>query len=242
MFANFFKNNELVAPFINAGFADVVIAAICASEVHVVHVDVLSADVTARVAISVIHIFEWMTVSACGWAFRLDVAVRAVVAVAIFISLVATVVAIFAVHAIVANVASHRIGAIVGLTLPGLGPALQQVTLLTGFAFDNGLFAFVTFSAHAVIAVFVAPVGAIFEINSLVADVATTTPVAVISLPSAQREYVAIGTGFALLEGPLALIAVLTKVKAAVFIGLGTAVPASVAFDALVANIAAYHW
>lgn len=172
MFANFFKNDELVAPFIHAVFADVVIAAICASEVHVVDVDGLSADVTTRAAIGVIHIFKRMTISACRCAFRFDVAVRAVVAVAIYISLVATVVAIFAAHVVVAEVASHCVDAIVGRTLSGLRPALQQVTILTGFAFENGLFSFVTLSAHAVIAVLVAPVGAIFEIYGLIADVA----------------------------------------------------------------------
>ena len=165
--------------------------------------------------------------------FSFHVALFAVVIIAVLVSLFAAEVAVFAHNFIAAPIAIHFILAIVRGSFPGFSSSLQNISFGAGLSLNDNFFAFVALVADAVVAVLVALVEAVFDINVFLADVAASA----VGIPGAQREWVTSGTRDSRREGPLAPVAVLADVVVAVLVRIFAAVVPAVANGFFVTNV-----
>lgn len=138
MFAEFFHNQILA--LLDTFGTNVIVAAFFTPEVLFADVDRVAAYVATRRAVGVVNRFEDVALVARWWTFSFNVAIAAVVVVAVFVSLSAAVVAVLAHNVCTANITANCIPAVVRISLPWLGPALDNVSLAAGLSFAHGLF------------------------------------------------------------------------------------------------------
>lgn len=126
-------HNQVLA-LLDAIWTHVIVAAVFAPVVLVACIDHFAAAVATRGAASIFHGFEHVALITRWRTFGGYVAIVAVVVVAVFVGLSAAVVAVLAQSVCTANITAYCIHAVVRLTLPWLGPALNNVSFAAGLA------------------------------------------------------------------------------------------------------------